>query len=225
MKRAKVFGIAILVVALIASCGTKPKTRVFYEIDPSTPSPQTKEGVTIEVQYVGKEDIQKYKEEFHFVLSERNKTLVFLGSAGQAVTVYPFKGIVGFQVTVSNNTDHILRMGDARIVFEFEGKPYTALKREELAVIMQKKGGAATLESEFYTDPQTKVNFKLMNDLATEIIPGYSTDGFVAFGITPESAISGTLTFFDVTTKVDAAGNPLEKTKFQFKIKRKIIEL
>ncbi len=225
MRTIKFNILAILLLAFILNCGAKPKTRVFYEIDPSTPSPQTLGGVSIDVEYVGKEDIQKYNGDFKFVLSEQTKGLVFLGVAGQAETVYPFKGIVGFHAKITNNTDHILRMRDARIVFEFEGNPYTALQREELASIMAKKDGSPTLESAFYTDPQTKLRFKLINDLSSEILPGYSSSGYIAFGISPESAVVGTLTFFDITTKVDSAGNPVEKTKFQFKIARKIIEI
>jgi hypothetical protein len=58
--------------------------------------------------------------------------------------------------------------------------------------------------------------FKLVNDVGREILPGYSFEGMLAFPPLPANSGPVQVSFFDITTKTDAAGNPVEKTRFDF---------
>ncbi len=215
----------LLIIILFAGCATA-KYRIWYELETSTPSPQTLNDVTIDVQYLGPEKAQT-----HPALQIPRKelpggvkgswTAISREKKGM-VWVYPFKGMVAFYVKITNNTAHILRMGDARIFLVIEEETYPALTRNQLTAMLTKEDGSPTLESAFIAHRKTK----LINDLATEILPDFSTKGFIAFEVPPEVvAGKGSLSFFDVTTKVDKAGNPIEKTKFTFKIVRHITQL
>ena len=60
---------------------------------------------------------------------------------------------------------------------------------------------------------------KVINDVGMEILPKFSSSGILTFPIPPEKALKGKVSFFDMTTKVDKAGNPTEKEQFDFSIK------
>ncbi len=68
-------------------------------------------------------------------------------------------------------------------------------------------------------------NFKLINDVSAEILPGFSYEGILVFPVITTLSSSARITFFDVTTKVDAVGNPLEKTQFDFSLKRQFVQM
>lgn len=218
-----ILAFAVLMFALLTGCAaTGPKVITVYELDPLTPSPQTKNNVTIKVEYIGPQHLSVYPQ-FTYVLTDQTKKFVFFGVKGQEVIVNPFKRLTGFAVEIKNNTGHILRMEDARIAFIFGGKPYFALTRSQLAGLLLKGNGEPTLESTFVMDPM--VDFRLINEIGTEVLPGFTIEGFLAFPLTPGAAAEGQLSFYDVATRVDAAGNPLEKTLFTFKVKRAQIEI
>lgn len=65
---------------------------------------------------------------------------------------------------------------------------------------------------------QNKKNYKLINDLAVEILPNFSYEGILLFPVVV-SFEEAKLAFYDITTKTDAAGNPVEKTAFEFPLK------
>jgi hypothetical protein len=223
IRECAILAFAVLVFALLTGCAaTGPKAVIDYELDPLTPSPQTKNNVTIKVGYIGPQHLSVYPQ-FTYVLTNQTKKFVFLGVKGQEVIVNPFKGLTGFAVEIKNHTGHILRMEDARIAFIFGGKPYFALTRSQLAGLLLKSDGEPSLESTFVMDPT--VDFRLINEIGTEVLPGFAIEGFLAFPLTPGAAAEGELNFYDVTTKVDAAGDPLEKTLFTFKVKRAQIEI
>ena len=61
--------------------------------------------------------------------------------------------------------------------------------------------------------------FRLINDLRTEILPGFTYTGMLAFPATPNTYAAATISFFDITTKVDSIGTPTEKTQFDFSLR------
>jgi hypothetical protein len=65
---------------------------------------------------------------------------------------------------------------------------------------------------------QNKRNYRLINDLAVEILPNFSYEGILLFPVIV-SFDQAKLMFYDITTKTDPAGNPVEKTSFEFPMK------
>lgn len=139
-------------------------------------------------------------------------------------------------VKVRNNTDHILRMGDARIYLIKEGQnPINAInnfdKLLDIAKYFETKTNiyleqnspsfmTVSLPNGFFQSivKLHKESYKLINNLNTEILPGYSYEGLLVFPETPTEKENAKISFFDVTTKTDKAGNPVEKTTFNFKL-------
>lgn len=69
-----------------------------------------------------------------------------------------------------------------------------------------------------------KSNYKLINDVSKEILPDFSYEGILLFpNIVSNQNVK--LMFYDITTKTDAAGNPIEKTKFTFNLKKQTVDM
>lgn len=227
MKRKLVFCSMSIIIAIgitvyfMAGCATVPKTtwRIWYEMDPTTLSPQTKKGLTIEIEYMDK---QKSKA-LGFTTTRTVEGI--LGPTTETVALDPFysKYVTGFRVKITNGMSHILRMKDARIALVVGGKRYPALRREEWARVFTGPEGNPYSEVRVINS----LDFNIINDLGVEIYPDPDLPeiGYVAFRIPTEQAKEGTITFFDMTTKVDAAGTPLEKEKFEFKIIQKMEQI
>ena len=110
-------------------------------------------------------------------------------------------------------------MKDSRVYLVVGDNTYPALKRIELM-----KAGAPEDKNwriEVKKGVSENSDLKLINDFSTEILPGMSYKGFLFFEIDPTIAKDGKLNFFDVTTQTDAAGNPIKKTTFEWKIIQK----
>jgi hypothetical protein len=71
---------------------------------------------------------------------------------------------------------------------------------------------------------QNKKNYKLINDLAVEILPNFAYEGILLFPVVV-SFDEVKLAFYDITTKTDAAGNALEKTAFEFPLKLEQVDM
>ncbi|MBL7083425.1 MAG: hypothetical protein ISS41_07335 [Candidatus Aminicenantes bacterium] len=146
---------------------------------------------------------------------------------------------------VKNNTKHILKMADARIYLIIEGvDPLPAISSfkklleiaqyfENITNIERSKQKALLvlqrppLPKGFFRKivSYNRKSFKLINDLNTEILPGFSYDGILVFPVIPSFSPRAKISFFDVTTKVDKAGNTIEKTQFDFNLKSEQVHM
>lgn len=220
----RLIGVFALALACLApvffGCSSAPRMMTYYSLEPT--EPQTKNDVTIEVRYIKEADVQKYRE-----LGINRDLLKETGSSWRAISsekdgilwVYPFQGIVGFWVRIKNNTDHILRMRDSRVYLVIGSETYEAISDpSNWAQLMLEKNGSHTIESEFITAKAKEI--KLISAPPVEILPGFEQKGFAVFAVDPKLASEGKLAFFDIITKVDKAGNTVEKTNFEFKIAR-----
>ncbi len=61
---------------------------------------------------------------------------------------------------------------------------------------------------------QNKKHYNLINDVSKEILPNFSYEGILLFPVV-SSFETAKLMFYDITTKTDPAGNPIEKTTFE----------
>ena len=71
---------------------------------------------------------------------------------------------------------------------------------------------------------QNRKEYQLINDLSAEILPGFSREGILLFPAIV-SWQEARLMFYDITTKTDAAGNPVEKTSFEFPLVREDVDI
>lgn len=230
-KRGTVF-LAVILSLFLVGCGPSIKTvrTVWYEVDPSTPSPQNKHDVTISVEPISMKNYKNYKElavprallpEYVIEPGHETKTMIRgsydasrMAKDGVIWWIPTGGGTTGFYARIKNNSDHILRMKDARIYYIVKGEPYPAIVRAEYG-----QNDHRVLYREI-----SKVcarQMKFINDVRTEILPGFEYGGYLVFAIDPENAVEGELKFFDITIKVDKTGAPLEKTAFSFKLIRK----
>lgn len=145
-------------------------------------------------------------------------------------------------VTIKNGTDHILRMRDARIYLVAEGRePLAALGSFETLFERadrfwqmnvrqaEERGGLFRLiPPEGFARAALRGKrdaFRLVNDVGREILPGFTFDGMLAFPVVPTSHGPVTISFFDITTRTDAAGNPVEKTRFDFALAPQTVQM
>lgn len=232
--------IIIISIILIAGCAPTAKFHksVDYSFDPPDKSEQTKQGVTIKMKYVDQNEIRNNRLYTQRVLKAGLLTTKVEELSPEDVYVDPFKNKLAFNVTIKNNTDHILRMKDARVVFvksQSMDDPIPALHKQLLigaiedhpTVLHYRSKRSPLYDAIAYSwvAALTKVyssnKLKIINDVGMEIYPNFSASGILVFSIPPANATDGKVTFFDITTKVDKAGNPTEKEHFDFAIKAK----
>jgi len=219
--------IAVMVVSgLLGGCaGPRITTRTWFEMAPATPSSQTKSDITIRVDYVGKTYDQISKFPVFSVsrksLSEENKSSwTAITSADKQDNIwFNHQELTIFYITVINNTGHIIRMRDARIYAVIDAENYRAIASKEDIISLYDNQTDLLLEIADKTMNDRKL--KLINGFNMEIMPGQQEKGFAFFEIDPEMFSEGTLNFYDITTKTDAAGNATEKTTFSYNIVKK----
>jgi hypothetical protein len=270
MERIKMV-VALCLVALLAGPGMvsakKKKSKVpmvsyvQYNLDPGPNQMQSKSNIEISLKAIRFADIYKYPGLFAF-----NAETIAKGSSDPRQVKYllermypkgpdglswenPFATADGrislllLAAKIVNNTDHILRMKDARVYLIPEGKePLSAIaKFEDLLEVVdvferlanqhlaeQSQGGlirigkTPQLPKGFYRTMLThnRASFKLINDLGKEVLPGFTYEGFLIFPSAPDIQGTAKISFFDITTKMDMAGNPVEKARFDFALKR-----
>ncbi|MDP2660955.1 MAG: hypothetical protein Q8R28_09525 [Dehalococcoidia bacterium] len=71
---------------------------------------------------------------------------------------------------------------------------------------------------------QNRKEYQLINDLSAEILPDFSREGILLFPAIV-SWDEARLMFYDITTKTDAAGNPVEKASFTFPLAKEVVDM
>ena len=258
--------IVILLIPLIfVQCasfsGSKIPTISFpeYALESGSEELQTKADIEIKVEVVRISHVYDYPKLFSFNL--KNLPRLYANSAILSREYkagpmgrqweFPFASPDGNQqlllcfCKITNNTEHILRMHDARIYLIIEGvEPLPAISslntlleqadyfeavanrqraKETVLFILQQ----SPLPEGFFRSIvlYNKNNYKLINDVGAEILPGFSYEGILVFPLIPTFSAQGKINFFDITTKVDAAGNPIEKARFEFVLKRQYVQM
>jgi len=263
MKNQLTILVLVCLLALIGlhSCATTGGGRIptveftQYGLDPGPSQTQTKADIEISLEIIRPSDIYNYPDLFSFNQEELpgglkdNYDLKRMYPKGPLGRQWenPFVGPEGkeqlllFWAQVKNGTNHILRMGDARIYLIIEGQEPVAAYSTFQEIFQQavyfedvtnqylsKQGGLIKqqLPGGFYPSLVLyhKDSFKLINDLSKEILPGFTYEGLLVF---PRFSVSGPakISFFDITTKTDAAGNPVEKTQFDFSVQPEKVQM
>ena len=142
-----------------------------------------------------------------------------------------FEKLLPFQVTIINNTGHILRMRDSRVAYIEPGsdEPLMALDKatiledmEILPVYDQLIWMLNHYQHEIINDLDECVEkglrkvikkIKFINAFNREIMPDMKFTGIVVFPIDPAEASEGKVSFIDMVSKTDNAGNPADEVE------------
>ena len=229
----------LTITLLFVSCSPRAveyMTRTHFDLVNKEDYQQTKGGITV---------ILKPLSENKGVYNKKVKLVVkkFLQKKRSVVEneykLNYFYKMLPFEVTIINDTKHILRMRDARIVYidPDSDEPIFALTKsqiieniEELPIYEDLKRTIINNHKldEIYSDLDevaTKVlskiakKLKFINGFNKEIMPGMRTRGIVLFNIDPEVASEGKISFVDMTAETDDAGNPTKKVRFDYRVK------
>jgi hypothetical protein len=278
-------GGGLLALATLVGCGGSAKTAQItlfpeYVLTDPAGKTQAKSAVTITVSPLSKAGMYDHPELFAFDRSQVAKEIAdginfetyYEKDYSGKYWCYPF-GVAAdqlavFSVEVTNGTDHILRMQDARIYLEVEGHdpiaavvklgdptlvprpgtapitplvPQSALAGDESLVhwvTYFEEDAERKRKKDTFFDSQKKVPiglasqviglnrsaYKLVADVGAEILPGKTLKGILLFPVII-SFDTATVSFYDIHTKTDAAGNPTEKSTFTFPVKLSRVQM
>lgn len=258
------FWVLALMILLASSCASLSEQKIptlsFYEYAFEEESDnQTKEDISIELDVISLSQVYDYPEYFGFRinhLSEPYKSDPQIKSSYKTGPLAlswenPFVSPDGKQqillceCSLKNNTEHILRMNDARIYLVIEGlDPIEAISSNSKLLsladyfedLMNRERTSQTflyilsmppLPEGFYREivETNRDAYELINGFDNEILPGHTFNGVLAFPVIPAFEENAKIDFFDITVKTDAAGNPLKKTTFSFPLKRRYIQM
>ena len=138
------------------------------------------------------------------------------------VTVLP-KGFEFYQLKIRNDTDHVIRLQGAviRLFDPGENQIEPQGKDDIVAATMRDFADLGVCAGEMAKVQGALATLKLIGQ-NTELLPGTTTSGFLFFQ-PPDSAVPGTwkLSLYEIPVKVDASGNVVGKTRFDFPNVRK----
>ncbi len=216
-----------------------------YALEPGPIQNLSKSDIDISIKCARISDVYDYPEFFSFNIEDfpKYKGNYYLesnfpiGPSGKR-WLYPFASPDASQqclltwVKIKNRTKHILRMKDARIYMVLEGQePIAALST--LAELITEGENFKAMDKQQWDSQVLRLgefpvgitrafinsrrsSYKLINDISKEILPGFTYEGMLVFPVVPGTSGPAKISFFDVTTKTDSAGNPSEKTQFDF---------
>lgn len=241
LKQIIAFSISIISLLIVNGCATVPQIkyqkRISFDFEGNTPAKQTNQGITIELKPINDDLKESRKEEYKTNI--RVKYIPFLATQPVIKDVEYQIGLylrmLPFEATIFNNTDHILRMKDSRVVYISPGsdEPLIALNRDDILNNIESlpvynylahdisNRYSLTEVSAVLPIALSKVvkRVKFINNFEREIMPGMKYTGIIVFPIDPVKASEGTISFIDMVSETDMAGIPTKKVRFDYKIK------
>ena len=241
-KKLTIAMVAIVATAIFTGCSPKMYTTKYNKVSETrlaqnVQSSQTQGGITIDLIPLGDKEYEKsfYKQKMDLIY------IPPLASAPvketKEVFIPFYQKLTPFRVTIKNKTDHILRMKDSRVVYidPNSNEPVLALDKQGIKEDVkgqlpacsfvlseiQKKYKIADINSletnvlKAITDITNQIKF--INGFNMEIMPDMKVEGTLMFPIDPEKISEGKISFIDMISKTDAAGNATEKVRFDYK--------
>ncbi|MDR1022954.1 MAG: hypothetical protein LBL94_06775 [Prevotellaceae bacterium] len=149
-----------------------------------------------------------------------------------------FYKMAAYNVEIVNNTSHVLSLSDSRIalIVPDASEPIWALSKPEIEKLAENNklpcisfelAQAARAYSGIDEPSAQKVIQAAVLDIvsgkpivsrATEILPGMKVKGYLVFPYDGEKIASGTISFIDIKSNTDEAGNTTLKTRFDYKV-------
>lgn len=220
MKRFLVYSFSILISLVIMACATAPMITKVTSLVPLSDVDKkvTKNGVTIEITPINTTNTADYPE----LKAVAHVTEQGLFGPMQVEKVFP-NVLVGltFGMKITNNSGHIIRMAGSEVGVTVGGKDVKKLTKEGIGQIYVASG---------YQLAMGEINPVLQNvaywDDTLKILPGKTVQSFVAFDVNLKEGIGqSSLSIYDLVTNSDNAGNPTERTNFDFNLKELTTEI
>jgi hypothetical protein len=221
-----VFGL-FLIPSLAAGCGPTLTTQVRTEtaFGPGNTGTISQDGLIVEVP-----NLKQIPEVFRVEVAacDSNGNPVADSATGAAATTtvaaLPATGEL-YQLKITNQTDHVVRLQGAVIrLFDPAENQIEPQSKDEVVATASRpsnlaKQGACPAAAAKITDALTTVKFIGAN---TELLPGTTTTGYLSF-LPPNTETPGAwrLSLYEIPVRVDAAGAPVAKTRFDFVYLRK----
>lgn len=211
--------VSISAVVLSIGCGasTFTRTRMAWVPGSAEEKKQTKEGITIESQTL----YELPADFFQSVQDCNGASLMYTRATKRrgpepimaTQSILPTNTFV-IQVNVTNDTDHVIRMGGTAIaLFDPADTQYDALDKDELIRYrMQERPCSST--NNLVMGIQT---LKILG-ANTELLPQRTTKGYLMF-VVKKKDLPGAWksTLYDLPVETDAAGRPTKTVRFEFK--------
>jgi len=207
---------------MLYSCSSAPTVTKVTSLVPLSDADKkiTKNGMTIEVVPINQTNVAQFP-----VLSTTANIMTkgFLedNPSPKAVPVSNVLAGLTFALKVTNNTGHIVKMEGSEVGITVRGQDVRKLDREMINQIW-----IAYLAKEYKY--QIGIPIEITSALSRvpywdenlKVLPGKSVDGFVTFDTNLIEGIGDvTLAIYDLVTNTDEAGNPTERTSFDFNLR------
>lgn len=219
---------ALLLVLVLYSCSSAPEITKVTSLVPLTDSDKkiTKNGMTIEVVPINLTNVGQYP-----VLSTTANIMTkeFLETRPTPKSA-PIPNVLAdltFALKVTNNTGHIVRMTGSEVGITIGGQDVQKLSIEQvkqlwIVYLAQNYPHQVGIPIEI-TTALGRVPY-WNEDL--KVLPGKSIEGFITFDYELSENIGNvTLAIYDLVTNTDEAGNPTERTSFDFNLKEITTEI
>ena len=238
------FGVVVSFLFFLSACVSVPQktqyaTKTEYDLVDSVEARQTIKDITITLKPLNvDQEIQKEKYVQHYTVSYIPFLETQLKTVAVPLRTNIYEGTVAFEVEIINNTDHILRMRDSRVAYidPDMDEPVMALDkativddpeilpayRTVLQYLLKKyrpKNDVRVSINHAFSRIAKKIKF--INGFNREILPGMRTRGVILFPVEASEAAEGKISFIDMVARTDKAGNPLERVRFDYRIKSK----
>ncbi|MDR3187943.1 MAG: hypothetical protein LBT94_01995 [Prevotellaceae bacterium] len=150
-----------------------------------------------------------------------------------------FYQMAAYNVEVVNNTNNVLSLADSRIalIIPDASEPVFALSKPEMKKLIETsqlpcilfETSQARREFPNLDIPLAKkalqeivfgiVKGKSIVSRTTEVLPGMKVKGYLVFPYDSEKIANGTVSFIDIKSSTDEAGNTTLKTRFDYKVR------
>lgn len=200
--------------ALFLGCAGKATMKPITSLEPRSEADTraTKNGVTVEVTPINPTNASQYPIlacEYQYI----KKTI--LGDVKDKAKLDNILPGVTFALKVTNNTDHIINMAGSAIGLTVGGKDVNQMSQEQVLQVWR-----AAYPTNMPPEIVPAVQGVPLWDESARILPGRSSEVFATFQIDLHEGIGGaTMAIYDLVTNTDAAGNPTERTNFDFNFK------
>lgn len=213
---------SFLLVLLLYSCSSAPEITKVTSLVPLTDADKkiTKSGMTIKVVPISLTNLSQFP-----VLSTTAKIMTkgILDSKPypKEIPVPNVLADLSFALKITNNTGHIVRMVGSEVGITIGGQDVPKLSIEQIKQLW------VAFLAEHY-EYQVSVPVEVTSALSRlpywnenlKVLPGKSIEAFISFDyVLSENIGNVTLAIYDLVTNTDEAGNPTERTNFDFNFK------
>ncbi len=204
---------------LLAGCGPKPKPRMgfFLDIRKNTLEQIDKDGVRISVKPITMENYTSFPRTFTNLAAE--------GPGGSTTTPWTDVNIPAFELTVLNNTSHVLKLSKAVIKLQDDrGIIYEPSTKADLDAMADARAKALAGEQVKVDIPAAKARILALKlvDQNLELLPGIAEKVYSTFNYPeePSTFLAGRsslkLMLYEIPVLTDEAGEVTRTTNFEF---------